>query len=91
MALLWREAHRALIQAEEAGRYGAPLVWAHGPGRREIARGQPGEDGSLRFRFERGDPSYRQLVSTPGLAATVVVDRATSRIMNVRFHGRRRG
>jgi hypothetical protein len=61
----------ALVEAEQSGRYGAPLVWAHGPGRREIARGLPAGDGTLRFTFERGDPVYRELVITPGLSATV--------------------
>jgi hypothetical protein len=49
----------------------------------------PGDAETLRFRFSPGDPNYRRLVSTPGLTATVVVDRATSHIMSVRFHGRR--
>jgi hypothetical protein len=48
----------------------------------------PGDDGSLRFRFYAGDPNYKRLVSPPGLRATVVVDRASSQIMSVRFHGR---
>jgi hypothetical protein len=50
-SLLWREGHQALMQDEEAGRYDAPSVWAHGPGQREIARGHPAADGSLRFSF----------------------------------------
>ena len=84
------EVYRALAQADQSGRTARRCV-AHGPGRREIGRGQPGEDGSLRFRFERGDPAYRALVSTPGLAASVVVDRASGRIMGVRFHNRKGG
>jgi hypothetical protein len=90
-ALLWRWGYQTLMQAEQSGRYGAPIVWAHGPGRREIARGRPAGDGTLRFRFRPGDPVYRELVSTPGLSAIVTLDRATSRIMRVRFHGRRGG
>jgi hypothetical protein len=93
-ALPWRQAHRAMLQAEQLGSrsYRAlvsgapPTVWAHGAGRREIAPAHPAEDGSLRFQFPRGDPAYRELVSIPGLAATVVLDRATSRILNVSFH-----
>jgi hypothetical protein len=54
-ALLWRQGHRALMQAEQYGRYGALLVWAHGPGRREIVRAVSGEGGALRFTFPRGD------------------------------------
>lgn len=90
-ALLWREGHRALVEAEAAGniRTSPPIVWGLDPRRREIARGRPGPAGTLRFTFPTGDPAYKQLVSTPFLHATVVVDRATSRIMNVRFHGRR--
>jgi hypothetical protein len=86
--LLWRQGCRKLLQAEQNGRYGPRIVWAHGLGRREIARGQPVDDGSLRFRFERGDSAYRELVSTPGLAAVVTVDRETAQIMGVRFRGR---
>ena len=37
----------------------------------------------------RGDPNYKRLISTPGLRATVVVDREASQIMSIRFHGRR--
>jgi hypothetical protein len=32
-----------------------------------------------------------KLVATRGLAATIVVDRESSHIMSVRFHGRRTG
>ncbi len=60
-----------------------------GPQGRGIARGVPAEDGSLRFHFERGDPNYRKLVSTPFLSAIVVVDRATKSILGVKFRGRR--
>jgi len=42
------------------------------------------------FQFRRGDPAYRALVSTPGLSAVVVVDRATSRILGVKFRARER-
>lgn len=52
------------------------------------AYGLPG-DGTMRFRFPLRDPNYKKLVATPGLSATMVVDRASSHIMRVRFHGRR--
>jgi hypothetical protein len=65
-----------------------PTVWAHGAGPHESARGVPERDGSLRFQFERGDPAYRELVSQPGLAAIVVVDRASGRILSVWFRSR---
>jgi hypothetical protein len=89
--LLWREGHAALVEAE--GTYsmrgpGAP--WAGGAGRREIARGRPGAAGTLRFQFQPGDRAYRELASAPDLSATFVVDRATSRIMGVKFHNRSR-
>src|SRR5829696_4234179 len=91
--LLWREGHRKLMQADQGGRtYHDQIngnyardVWASGAGRREIARGKPAADGSLRFKFERGDPSYMALVSTPWLGAIVVVDRASSQILGVKF------
>jgi hypothetical protein len=43
----------------------------------------------MRFQFRVGDPTHRELVSTPGLRVTVVVDRATSHIIGVAFRGRR--
>jgi hypothetical protein len=67
----------------------APAPWASGAGQRQIARGVPGADGSLHFQFRRGDPVYKQLVSTPGLSAIITVDRGTSRILGVTFRGRR--
>jgi hypothetical protein len=90
-ALLWREGHRALVDAGEPDsldaymRNDAPAPWASGAGQREIARGVPAGDGSLHFKFRRGDPAYKQLVSTPGLGAIITVDRASSRIMGVKF------
>jgi hypothetical protein len=88
--LLWRQGHQALVRAEEAGyRTGTPTVWASAPGGWRVAFAVPGDGGTLRFHFHPGDPSYRALVSTPGLSATVVVDRGSNHIMNVRFHGPR--
>jgi hypothetical protein len=31
----------------------------------------------MRFRFSPGDPNYKKLVATPGLSATIVVDRGS--------------
>jgi hypothetical protein len=87
-ALLWPEGHQALMEDEEAGRYGALSVWAHGAGRREIARGHPAAGGSLRFKFRPGDPNYRKLVREPGPSAIVTVDRKTSSILGVKFRSR---
>jgi hypothetical protein len=93
--VLWREGHQAIVNTEEADsftawRVGAPDVWADGPGRRQIARGRPGADGTLRFTFAPGDRTYRELASAPDLSATFVVDRATRTIMGVRFRNRSR-
>ena len=82
-----------MLEAEEAGRY-ADTVWASGAGRNEIARGEAvrGEavrDGWLRFKLS--DADYRQLAGMPGLSAIATVDRATGRIMGVKFLGRQSG
>jgi hypothetical protein len=87
---LWSTAHREMVEAEETGRYyGAPTVWAHVAGRREIARGEAVRDGWLRFKLSAAD--YRQLAGMPGLSAIATVDRATGRIMGVKFLGRQSG
>ncbi len=85
-SLLWHECLMAMLQAEEAGRYGARSVWAHGAGRRQIARGHPHRDGSLRFKLEPGD--YRKLARDPDLSAIVTVDKKTSQILGVKFLSR---
>ena len=87
-ASFWRRGHRAMVAAEEAGRYWcAPPVYAHAPGRREIAKGEPVRDGWLRFQLS--DADYRKLAATPDLGAIVAVDRQAGRILGVRFRGRR--
>lgn len=89
-ASFWRRGHAAMAVAEEAGRYGgAPSVYAHAPDRREIARGEPVQDGWLRFQLR--DADYRQLAGDPDVHAIAVVDRKTSRIMGVKFLGRQSG
>jgi hypothetical protein len=86
---LWSEGLEELAEAEATGDWDwAPQVWAYA-GPRRVARGVPDMDGTLHFRFSRGDPIYRELAITPKLSAAVVVDRARARIMYVRFHGRR--
>ena len=80
-ASFWRRGHRAMVAAE--GSYDARAVYAHAPGRRDIARGEPVRDGWLRFKVS--DADYRRLSSTPDLAAIVMVDRAAARILGVRF------
>jgi hypothetical protein len=76
-----------MVAAEEADRY-TDRVYAHGPDRREIARGQAVRDGWLRFKLN--DADYRQLAGE-GLSAIATVDRATGRIMGVKFLGRQSG
>jgi hypothetical protein len=66
-ALLWREGHRALMEAGANGRCD-PSVYAQDARRNRLVHGLPADDGSSRFRFPRGDPAYRQLVSTPFLS-----------------------
>jgi hypothetical protein len=89
--VLWREGHSAIVEAEETYSFaGVSAPWASGAGKRQIARGRPGADGTLRFQFQPGDRTYRELASAPGLSATFVVDRATRTIMGVRFHNRSR-
>jgi hypothetical protein len=85
----WRRGHAALLAAEEAGRYyAAATVWAHGAGRREIARGEPVRDGWLRFKLS--DADYLQLAGE-SLAAIVTVDREAGHILGVKFRGRQLG
>jgi hypothetical protein len=85
--VLWNEGVRA--QAEAPGYGGPPTVWASGGGGSEIAHGVPTARGdALVFHFHPGHPQYQKLVSTPGLRATFVVDRGSSQILGVRFHGR---
>jgi hypothetical protein len=83
-AMIWRHG----IEKLQRSGYHAPTVWAHAPGRRQIACGVP-EAGALRFQFRKGDPAWPELIGTPRLAATVVVDRSTNEIMHVSFRGKR--
>jgi hypothetical protein len=85
-ASFWRRGHAALMQSDEAGRYGPPAVYANAPGRRDVARGEPVRDGWLRFNLS--DTDYRKLVNSPALSAIVTVDRQDGHIMGVRFLGR---
>ncbi len=81
---LWSQGHRTMLDDHHTRRiYGHPTVWAHGNGQ-QLGYGPPDDAGGLRFRFYPGDPNYKALVSTPGLHATIVVDRATSHILRGR-------
>jgi hypothetical protein len=92
--IYWRRGHAALSAAEDVGRHYsairahvlAPAVWAHAPGRRNIARGEPVNDGWLRFKLS--DADYRQLAGE-GLSAIATVDKGSGAILSVRFHQRR--
>ena len=83
-ASFWRRGHAALMQAQTAGSIeefsrAAPTVRAHG------ARGEPVQDGWLRFKVDAA--TYRQLAG-PNLSAIVTVDQAAGQIMSVRFRHR---
>jgi hypothetical protein len=89
--LLWRQGYLALVKAEESGRRtGPPTVWTGAPGSDRVAFAVSGDRQTLRFYFEPGEPAYQKLVSKPGLTATVVLDRETSHILNVKSHNRSR-
>jgi hypothetical protein len=63
-------------------------VWAHGPGKRDIAHGLPGDAGMIKFHFPAGVAAYSELVRKPGLSAFVVIDLASCRFLHVTFrHG----
>lgn len=66
------------------GGFGAPTVWAHSPGRRDIAHGEP-QGGALKFQFRKGDPAWAELVGTPALSALVILDHASREVMSVKF------
>jgi hypothetical protein len=88
-ATFWRRGHAAMAAAEEAGRYwGAPSVYAHAPGRRNLARGEPVRGGWLRFKL--GDADYLRLAGE-SLSAIVTVDRHAGQILGVKFLGTRLG
>jgi hypothetical protein len=87
--LLWRAGHRAGRRlAMRVRRLSADRVGQRCRATKDRLR-LPGDDGTMRFHFPPGDPNYRKLVSTPGLTATIVVDRENSHILGVSFRGRR--
>jgi len=96
-AVLFRSGVRGLLDARPPDG-GAPTweayvrsshmpVPAHFGDRRAVAQGVPDEDGTVRFRFDRGNPLYAELVGKP-LRAVAVVDRSTCRVVSVRFRHR---
>ena len=92
-ASLWREAHQALMLAENRGWYGgAPSVRCSAPGNPDfVVHATPGPDLTLRFHFPPATPAgkvYTEMVSKPRLAAIVVVDRGTHYFLGVKFRNR---
>jgi hypothetical protein len=64
---LWYEGYRE--QVERGGYYGSvPTVWAAVAGCDRIACGVPGDGGTMRFRFNVGDPVYRDVGEHAGTA-----------------------
>jgi hypothetical protein len=47
--LLWREAHQALVKAEESGWSTTPTVWGSAPGNYQFVRAAPGPNLTLLF------------------------------------------
>jgi hypothetical protein len=87
--LLWREAHGALVKAEETGwPSGTPFLYASAPGNYQFAHAAPGPNLTLLLAFTVGTPAakvYAELVSKPGLFAFVTADRATRYFLGVTF------
>jgi hypothetical protein len=88
-ALLWREAHAALVQAEEKGWPSSTrFVYGSAPGHYQFAHAIPGPNLTLLFAFTVGTPAaqvYAELVSKPGLSAFVTADKSTRRFLGVSF------
>ena len=90
--LLWREAHQALVKAEESSwPSGTRFVWGSAPGHSEFAHAKPGENLTLLFAFVVGSATaqvYAELVGRPGLYAIVTADRAARIFLGVTFKHR---
>ena len=86
---LWRQAHQRLVAAEQAGwPVSEPWLWAHAPGKREVAHGLPGDAGTIKCHFPPGEAVYSKLVGKPRLSAIVVIDSSACRSLHVAFrHG----
>jgi hypothetical protein len=93
--LTWKTAYQALKSAEESGwSRNAPTVWASTDKSDNAAfavAGDPVFGGLLKFTFagEAAYSQYLRLVATPGLTASVMLDRETHQFLSVKFrHGR---
>jgi hypothetical protein len=91
----WKSAYGALKRAEESGwSRNTPRVWASTDKSDNVAfavAGDPVFGGLLKFTFagEAAYSQYLQMVATPGLTASVMLDRETHRFLSVKFrHGR---
>lgn len=91
--LLWREAHQALVKAEELGwPASTPFVWGNAPGTGpdsyQFAHATAGANLALLFGFTPGTENariYAQLVGKPGLYAFVTADKSARLFMGVTF------
>jgi hypothetical protein len=90
--LIWREAHRALVKAEELGWPASmPFVRGSAPGHYQFATARPGPNLTLLFAFTVGTPDakiYVELVGASGLYAFATADRETHYFMGVTFKHR---
>lgn len=90
--LLWREAHQALVKAEESGwPASTPYLWASAPGHNQFGHAAPGPNLTLLFAFVVGTPAakvYAELVGRAGLFAFVTADKSARRFLGVTFRHR---
>jgi hypothetical protein len=87
--LLWREAHAALVKAEESGwPRGTSYVWGSAPGNYQFVHMASGPNLTLLARFTVGTPAakvYAELVVAAGLSAFVTADLSSRRFLSVTF------
>jgi hypothetical protein len=85
--LAFREAHRALLSAEQSGwRTNGGTVWASTETDTQVAFATADPDRALlKFHFPAGIAAYQSLVSRPGLSATASVDLRTNRFIGIKF------
>jgi hypothetical protein len=69
-----------------AQRDAVPVGWCFG--NRPIVHGLPGDGLALTFHFPAGMEAYAKLISRPGLAAIVTLDRELCRFQSVQFVNR---